>query len=186
MMKINLLTLFTLVLLANCSGQNSYESKFLDTEEVRSFIKKHPTLTYKDLVSSDYTAVMTNAGISFVAISGLLIGYELDESEFQKKLTTIKNKYTYLFPLETFGAENLKSFCEADTILPDITTILKYSYFKLNQESQIYLLKNENGVFIDEKYLNYPYDCPDPSHGYSCGAVVDPSTYRIMYWIIFW
>ena len=185
-MKIHLLIIFTFLFLSNCSGQPTFESNFLDNEEVRGFIKKHPTLSYEDIVKSDYPEVMTNAGISFVGISGLLIGYELDDSEFQKNFMDIKNTYTYLLSLETFDLEPHKSFCESDTIIPDVTTILKYSYFKLNQNSKIYLLKNENGIFVEKKYLTYPYDCPNPSHGYSCGAVVDSFSKKILYWVIFW
>lgn len=185
-MKINILIIFSLSLLVNCQGQIDYKSKYLNNDEVRGFIKKHPTLAYEDLVNSDYVAVMNNAGISFVGISGLLIGYELDDSEFQKDFTNIKSTYTYLLTLETFNSESHKTFCESDTIIPDVTTILKYSYFKLNQNSKIFLLKNENGIFVDKTYFEYPYDCPNPSHGYSCGAIVDSLNNKILYWVIFW
>ncbi len=185
-MKNYILILLTIFFIDGCTGQESIESKFLNTDEVRGFINKHPDLTYEDLVRSDFPKVMYNAGISFVGISGLLIGFELDDAEFQKEFDSIKKTYTYLFPLDTLNSEPLKTFCESDTIVPDVSTILEYSYFKFDGASKMYLLKNQLGVFVDEMYLKYPYECPNPSHGYSCGAVVDISTKRILYWVIFW
>lgn len=185
-MKNHLLVLLSLFFVVSCSSQETFKSKFLNTDEVKEFISKHPNLTHEDLINSDFTNVKNNAGISFVGISGLLFGSELDEAEFQKELDSIKRTYTYLFPLDKLNSEPLKSFCESDTIVPDVSTLLQYSYFKFDGASTMYLLKNQLGVFVDEMYLTYPYECENPSHGYSCGAVVDASTKRILYWVIFW
>jgi len=185
-MKTGITIIFTAFLFNTLIGQPDHRVKLMDNEEVRFFVENHPDLEIEDIVNCDFTAIMYHEGISFVGISGLLLGYQLNETEFNKEFNLIKNSYSYLFPLEAINLAFSGQYCNRDTVVPDILTILETSYFRPQNSSKMFLLENQLGKFIDDEFLTFPHDCPDPDHGKSSGAVVDSVNKKIIYWVIFW